>query len=75
MHNALALLRVRTLACKLVCSGLHAEDDGWLVVFVYDKATDKSSLCVYDAHTMSNTPVAKVKLPCRVPYGGCWLTV
>eukprot|EP00245_Coleochaete_scutata_P001636 TRINITY_DN12023_c0_g1_i1.p1 TRINITY_DN12023_c0_g1~~TRINITY_DN12023_c0_g1_i1.p1 ORF type:complete len:531 (+),score=80.62 TRINITY_DN12023_c0_g1_i1:84-1676(+) len=46
-----------------------AEDDGYLLSFVYDESTNKSEMVVTDAKTMSATPVAVVKLPVRVPYG------
>ncbi|KAK9808424.1 hypothetical protein WJX73_003304 [Symbiochloris irregularis] len=50
------------------CSG---EDDGYLVTFVHDMSasTKGSALVVYDAKTMSSTPVAHVPLPQRVPNG------
>jgi carotenoid 9,10(9',10')-cleavage dioxygenase 1 len=38
-------------------------------VYVYDSHTDKSTLNVYDAATMSQQPLARVRLPRRVPYG------
>ncbi|GLT84186.1 hypothetical protein SLE2022_024330 [Rubroshorea leprosula] len=45
------------------------EDDGYLIFFVHDENTGKSSVCVLDAKTMSGDPVAVVDLPHRVPYG------
>jgi carotenoid cleavage dioxygenase len=48
------------------CTG---EDDGYLVLFVHDAATDCSDFLVYDARTMAQRPVAAVKLPQRVPHG------
>jgi carotenoid cleavage dioxygenase len=55
------------------CNG---EDDGFLMVYVYEAATDNSYLHVYDAKTMDPTPLAQVKLPQRVPYGfhTTWVT-
>jgi len=50
-------------------AGGAAEDDGWLLVYVYHPAEDTSKLHVYDAHTMAAEPVAVVGLPQRVPYG------
>ncbi|HEX4906906.1 MAG TPA: carotenoid oxygenase family protein [Acidimicrobiales bacterium] len=49
------------------------EDDGYLVTFVYDAATDRSDLVLLDASDM--TQVAAVHLPTRVPYGfhGSWI--
>ncbi|XP_012065572.1 carotenoid 9,10(9',10')-cleavage dioxygenase 1 [Jatropha curcas] len=45
------------------------EDDGYLIFFVHDEKTGKSSANVIDAKTMSSDPVAVVELPHRVPYG------
>ncbi|XVF22947.1 hypothetical protein REPUB_Repub12eG0214900 [Reevesia pubescens] len=45
------------------------EDDGYLIFFVHDDNTGKSSVNVIDAKTMSADPVAVVELPHRVPYG------
>ena len=52
------------------------EDAGYLVTYVHDEGKDESCMAVYDAHTMSSTPVARVALPQRVPYGfhGEWLS-
>ncbi|HET9692197.1 MAG TPA: carotenoid oxygenase family protein [Acidimicrobiales bacterium] len=48
---------------------------GWLLAYVYDAATDGSELCVWDADDISAEPVARVRLPQRVPDGfhGTWL--
>ena len=50
-----------------------AEDDGVLMGFVHDAATDRSALHVVDATTLED--VASVALPVRVPEGfhGNWL--
>ena len=52
-----------------------AEDDGWVMGFVYDKTTDSSDLVILDAKDMSQPPVARVHLPQRVPFGfhGSWI--
>lgn len=52
-----------------------AEDDGWIMTFVYDQATDRSELLIADASHFDAPPVAKIKLPTRVPFGfhGSWL--
>jgi hypothetical protein len=42
-----------------------AEDDGYLMTYVHDETTGESDLVVYDAKTMSSTPVARVPLPHR----------
>mmetsp|Transcript_6206 Transcript_6206/g.16027 ORF Transcript_6206/g.16027 Transcript_6206/m.16027 type:complete len:525 (+) Transcript_6206:203-1777(+) len=46
-----------------------SEDDGYLLTYVYDQSNDTSEMVVYDAKTMSQSPLARVKLPQRVPYG------
>lgn len=50
-----------------------AEDDGVLIGFVYDRATDRSNLTFVDAGTLET--VAAVHLPTRVPHGfhGNWI--
>jgi carotenoid cleavage dioxygenase len=51
------------------------EDEGWLMGYVYDRATDTSDLVILDAHDLASAPVAMVKLPRRVPAGfhGNWI--
>ncbi|XP_045799566.1 carotenoid 9,10(9',10')-cleavage dioxygenase 1-like [Trifolium pratense] len=44
------------------------EDDGYLIFYVHDENTRKSSVHVIDAKTMSADPIAVVELPRRVPY-------
>jgi carotenoid cleavage dioxygenase-like enzyme len=55
--------------------GDAAEDEGWVLSFVYDKAEGSSSFVVLDASDMSAEPVATVAIPQRVPHGfhGSWL--
>lgn len=52
-----------------------AEDDGWLLSFVYDATTDRSDLVVLAAQDFTGDPVATVHLPRRVPSGfhGNWV--
>jgi carotenoid cleavage dioxygenase len=52
-----------------------AEDDGWVMSLVHDRATDRSELVVLDAQDFAGAPVATVHLPVRVPYGfhGNWV--
>lgn len=52
-----------------------AEDDGWLLSYVYDAATDRSDVVILDAHDPAQGPVATVHLPRRAPFGfhGSWL--
>src|SRR4051812_25277794 len=49
--------------------GATEEDDGWLVSYVYDEAAGRSEVCVLDARDVAGGPVARVKLPVRVPIG------
>ena len=51
------------------------EDDGWVLVLVYDAAHDTSDFWILDAQDVAGEPVARVALPHRVPYGfhGNWV--
>jgi len=53
----------------------HAEDDGWLLQYVYDGARDQSALVILDATRIEAPPIATVRLPRRVPFGfhGNWI--
>ncbi|MDQ1521239.1 MAG: hypothetical protein QOI55_2312 [Actinomycetota bacterium] len=55
--------------------GGRAEDDGWLMGYVYDAARDVSDLVVLDAGDVTAAAVATVHLPRRVPFGfhGSWV--
>ena len=46
-----------------------AEDDGWLLNAVYDAASDRTDLCVLDAHDVAAGPLARVHVPRRIPFG------
>ena len=50
-------------------------DEGWIMSYVHDENTNETSFTVLDATDLSADPVARVKLPQRVPYGfhGSWL--
>ena len=52
-----------------------AEDEGWVVAYVYDAARDGSDLVILDAADFGGHPVATVSLPQRVPFGfhGNWI--
>jgi carotenoid cleavage dioxygenase len=54
--------------------GGTAEDDGYLMTYVYDAESDSSEFIVLDAATMDQTPVASIGLP-RIPFGfhGNWI--
>jgi carotenoid cleavage dioxygenase-like enzyme len=55
--------------------GATAEDDGYLMTFVYDQDRGASELLVLDAADPLRPPLARVLLPVRVPYGfhGSWI--
>jgi carotenoid cleavage dioxygenase len=52
-----------------------AEDEGYALGFVYDKARDASDLVILDASEPSKRPVARIEMPRRVPHGfhGSWI--
>jgi carotenoid cleavage dioxygenase len=52
-----------------------AEDDGWLIAFVYNLRDDSSTLVVLNAGDLGGAPAATVHLPVRVPLGfhGNWI--
>lgn len=56
-------------------SGGSAEDDGWLMGYGYDRREDRTDLYIADASQMNAPPVARVKIPVRVPFGfhGLWV--
>jgi carotenoid cleavage dioxygenase-like enzyme len=57
-------------------SGPADESSGWYLGYVYDPARDGSDLVIIDASDFTAQPVARIKLPQRVPYGfhGNWIT-
>lgn len=55
--------------------GSSAEDDGWVLVCIYRRATDTSDVAILDARDIARGPLATVTLPRRIPAGfhGAWL--
>jgi carotenoid cleavage dioxygenase len=53
----------------------NAEDEGWVLSYVYDPSRDASDLYIIDATDFTAQPQAVVHLPARVPLGfhGCWM--
>jgi carotenoid cleavage dioxygenase len=49
--------------------GATAEDDGYLCTFVANEATGESELYVLDARNLADKPLARVRVPQRVPTG------
>jgi carotenoid cleavage dioxygenase-like enzyme len=56
-------------------SGPADESSGWYIGYVYDPARDGSDLVIIDASDFAAQPVARIKLPQRVPFGfhGNWI--
>ena len=56
-------------------SGPADESSGWYIGYVYDPARDGSDLVIIDASDFAAQPVARIKLPQRVPHGfhGNWI--
>jgi carotenoid cleavage dioxygenase-like enzyme len=57
-------------------SGTADESNGWYIGYVYDPARDGSDLVIIDASDFATQPVARIKLPHRVPFGfhGNWIS-
>jgi carotenoid cleavage dioxygenase-like enzyme len=53
----------------------RGEDEGFVLSFVYDEATNASKLVILDAQAFAKPPIAEVPLPQRVPFGfhGNWI--
>jgi carotenoid cleavage dioxygenase len=51
------------------------EDDGWVLLIAHDDRAGESSFVVLDARDIEAPPVARVRLPRRVPFGahGSWI--
>jgi carotenoid cleavage dioxygenase len=58
-------------------TGPPDESSGWYIGYVYDPARDGSDLVIIDASDFAAQPVARIKLPQRVPFGfhGNWINV
>jgi carotenoid cleavage dioxygenase-like enzyme len=52
-----------------------AEDDGWILSYVYDGTTGRSDVVILHAQDFTGSPIATVHLPDRVPFGfhGNWV--
>lgn len=53
-----------------------SEDDGYLMLFVYNNDANNSELVILDAKNMKDKPLARIKMPRRVPHGlhGSWMS-
>jgi carotenoid cleavage dioxygenase-like enzyme len=56
-------------------SGRKDEGDGWIMTYVYDAATDRSTFVILDARESERAPIAEIALSRRVPHGfhGDWM--
>ncbi len=52
------------------------ESNGWYLAYVYDALRNSSDLVILDAADVGGEPVARIRLPRRVPYGfhGNWIS-
>jgi carotenoid cleavage dioxygenase len=53
----------------------EGEDDGFLLLFVYDSLNKQSECVILDARQITQEPLARIKMPRRIPHGlhGSWL--
>jgi carotenoid cleavage dioxygenase len=56
-------------------SGTAAEDEGFVLTYVYDEGRNGSELVILDAGRVDGAPLATIRLPQRVPFGfhGSWI--
>ncbi|KAJ1409844.1 Carotenoid oxygenase [Sesbania bispinosa] len=45
------------------------EDDGWIITFLHNEDSGISQVHIIDTKNFSGEAVAKITMPCRVPYG------
>lgn len=44
------------------------EDDGYVICFIQDEATNQSECVIIDAKNFTGNPAARILIPHRVPY-------
>ena len=49
--------------------GAKAEDDGYVILFVWDENAQRSECLIIDARNFESPPVATIRIPYRVPFG------
>jgi carotenoid cleavage dioxygenase len=61
--------------CFAAADGAKDEDDGYLIAFQWNAASQRQTLDIFDAHDLSLGPIAQLALPRHVPLGfhGCWM--
>ena len=55
--------------------GAQAEDEGYLLTYVFDESSNRSDLIILDAQDLARPALAQIHIPTRVPYGfhGNWV--
>lgn len=58
-------------------TGATGEDDGYLITYTTDMVNDRSECLIFDASSLSDGPVARVRLPERISSGthSCWTSL
>ena len=46
-----------------------AEDDGWVLLWIYNATDDRTELTIFNAQNITSGPVATLKLRHHIPYG------
>ena len=56
-------------------TGSAGEGDGYILMLAYDQTTSLNDLLIFDASDIEAGPIAKAKLPLRIPSGfhGTWV--
>ncbi|MBE9062182.1 carotenoid oxygenase family protein [cf. Phormidesmis sp. LEGE 11477] len=49
--------------------GSEVEDDGWVLLWIYNAAGDRTELAIFDAKDIAPGPIATLKLKHHIPYG------
>ena len=54
--------------------GAAAEDEGWILSYVYDSDRHQSDVVILDAQDFTGNAIATIRLPVRIPFGfhGGW---
>jgi carotenoid cleavage dioxygenase len=52
-----------------------SEDDGWVLSYVHQPATNTSEIVIVDSRSFEKEPIARIHIPARVPAGfhGNWV--
>ena len=68
-HYRVSIVHVKLRLGFMAAVEGAAEDDGFLISYLHNEETNESEFVVFSAASMSAEPLARVKLPRRVPYG------